>query len=246
MPAGGQLVQPAFPFTVGALPDGLEPAGWESIGDAMAVRPFASHQLGFVGPHDQLGVAWVNRDPSSSMVDRAGAVISGPSFTVHGVTATVKQGTTAGHYWDISWPVGPSAWIEVIANGGNNGQAGWTDMVTIANAITATPSTPPATLAIPHLPLGFAPFSWRHYVPPGQIGPAQDEVELCPRVTSSAGCFQVIAGHGDVAHATTSSGAAITRGHQIDTTHWVGVYPAQVPGIDAAELNGLLAETSVG
>jgi hypothetical protein len=51
----------------------------------------------------------------------------------------------------------------------------------------------------------------------------------------------------------TSYGQPVTKGRQIDADNWVGVYPGpafgdpwRIPGVDPAELNGLLQETSVG
>ncbi|HEY0804627.1 MAG TPA: hypothetical protein VGD84_06170 [Pseudonocardiaceae bacterium] len=249
-PAGGPLVVPAFPFTVGTLPAGLRPTGWESIGSTLTMQPFASHVMTFAGPDDQLTVQSTNYDPA--LVDQPTGTATESTFLVHGTLATLKS--SAGHSWHISWPVGPLAWTDVIVAGDGNSQIHETDIAAIANAITTTPSTPLAGLDIPHLPVGFTAFSWLHSVTPRR---AEDEVELCPSLTKSTdeqGCFSVITGHGSVAQATTPLGQPLTERHQIDADHWVGVYPApifggnvaRIIGVVQAELRGMLQEASVG
>lgn len=252
MPAGGPLVTPMFPFSVGTLPEmlRLEQTGWASTGGDPTTRAFSSYSMDFggsIGPiTNRVTIQWLYHEP----LVKLGPDDSQHPATWHGVTgSTAWRQDQAGQHWDAIWPVGAHAWIQVTTTSVGPGWLGLPGVADIVNAVTTTASTPLTTLQIPHLPAGYTVFSWRQTLLPGRVGPVQDDIELCPRPiksTRAQACFEVLAAPGDFAYARTSSGRAVTRGRQVDATHWVGVYPAQVPGIQPAELNGLLAEASVG
>jgi hypothetical protein len=249
MPGGGPLVTPTFPFSVSTLPDSLRlrQTGWVSTGGDPTTQAFSSYSMNFggsIGPiTNQVTIQWLRHEP----VLQLGPTDSQSAYTWHGVMGSMaNRKDQAVQHWDAIWPVGAQAWIDVTTTSSGVGYYGFPAVIDIVNAITTRPSLPLVPVHVPHLPAGFTVFNWQHSVLGERV---QDDVDLCSRLTKSTGeqgCFQVIVGSGDFARARTSSGRVVTRGRQVDAGHWIGVYPAQVSGVDPAELDGLLREASIG
>jgi hypothetical protein len=252
VPVGGPLIPPVFPFTVGALPYGLQPADWTSVGSDLTTQPLAADSMDFTSAHDQISVQWRDADPA--LVDDPTDTTVGPTpYIVHGQVVRVRHGQSTDHYWDLSWPVTDRNWIEIIAGGDAHSQIREQDMATIANAVDIAPSAPLATLAIPHVPVGFTAFSWQHGVSSSQPGSGYDEVEFCPRVmphsSDESRCFRVDTGHGtfdpaDYIPLTGVNSNAVVVHRQIDGDRWVQIVAPPASGLSAATLDYLMRETT--
>lgn len=241
-PSGPPLIPPAFPFSVGQLPDGLVPTGWFSTGSDLTLQPFAMDYLDFTGPGVHVSVQWENFDPALTVIPTAPTPTPA---TVHGAPAVVVTDPT-GEFASVSWPAAPERWFAVDMQAQT--VIGESTLLAVADAVTATPGSPPTTLDIAHLPAGFEAFSWQQ----DRRGGVSDYVELCPttmtKATGRKDCFTVVASNGSqtIQRAFFGNLVRIQHVRRIRGDVWAGVYPDQPVGISAAELDGLLREVSVG
>jgi len=245
-PAGQPLHPPVFPFTVGPLPDGMVPTGWQSMGSDLTFQSFTRDSMDFTGPHAHATVEWVTFDPALTVQPSGG--FSETRTTVHGTAATFLTDPT-GHYLSLSWPTGvPERWFDVEVQAVTPNPIGESTALAIADAVTAQPSGPPTTLDIAYRPVGFRAFGWLHDTRDG----VTDYVELCPTtMTTSSGessCFTVIASDGSqtIMRAFFGNFAQIHRVRRVHGDVWVGVYPDRPAGISTAEIDVLLWAVSVG
>jgi len=242
IPSGPPLLPPAFPFSVGNLPDGLVPTGWLSTGSDLTLQPFDRDSMDFTGPRAHATVQYVNFDPALTLIPTSQ---TSTLAAVHGAPAVVVTDPT-GEFASVSWPAAPGRWFAVDMQA--QSVIGEPAVLAVADAVTATPSSPPTTLDIAHLPAGFRAFSWQQDKRAG----VDDDVELCPTTMTKASgeksCFTVVASNGSqtIKRAFFGNFTQVRNVRRIGSRGWAGVYPDHPAGISSAEIDGLLREVSVG
>lgn len=241
-PAGDPVVGPTFPFSVSPVLDGLRLSGWTSDGNPTTGQSYWSNSLAFDTATEQVQVQLDDADPT--LLDTPTGDAHWSPAQVHGGPASVFLQSPS--YWRVAWQVGQTSWLDVLVSTPGSTLPTEQHVLAIADAVTMTPTTPQTTLRIPHAPVGFRAFGWLHGGLGGQ--PDVNEVELCPRVMiagDEGSCFHVASGDGPAADARSYMRQRVSHVRQIDPTRWVGIVETQVPGLDAAQVAGLLRSMSL-